>query len=326
MTDTLTDSYHRTIDYLRISVTDRCNLQCSYCVPSTPFAHMKHTDILSYEELLRLVRVGISLGIRKVRLTGGEPFARKGIIQFIRDLAALEGLEDLAVTTNGTLIADKIIELKEAGLSRINISLDSLHPEKFAQITGKDLFHEVKRSIDGALEAGLSPVKINTVLLDGINGDEVENFARLTFDNPIHVRFIEYMPIGQGEGPAHSDLLAPAIIKRLEAIGPLVPIIRSAHDGPSQRFKFEGAQGEIGLISPMSNHFCATCNRLRLTADGHLRPCLLSDAKVSLMEALRGNPDDEALTALFRHAVSIKGQRHDLSGHAVQDMMCSIGG
>ncbi|SCY04381.1 GTP 3',8-cyclase MoaA [Desulfoluna spongiiphila] len=326
MTQTLTDSYNRTIDYLRISVTDRCNLRCSYCVPPTPFAHMNHTDILSYEELIRLVRVGISLGIRKVRLTGGEPFARKGLIGFIRELSALEGLEDLAVTTNGTLIADEMKNLKEAGLTRINISLDSLRPERFAKITGKDLFAEVKRTIEGALKTGLNPVKINTVLLDGINGDELEDFARLTFDHPVHIRFIEYMPIGEGSGPAHSELLAPAITRRLEALGPLTPVHRSAHDGPAQRFKIKGAKGEIGLISPMTNHFCATCNRLRLTADGHLRPCLLSDAKVNLMDAVRGSADDATLATLFRHAAGIKGKRHDLTGHAVHDMMSSIGG
>ncbi|BCS97516.1 GTP 3',8-cyclase [Desulfoluna limicola] len=326
MTQTLTDSYLRTIDYLRISVTDRCNLRCSYCVPPTPYAHMHHTDILSYEELIRLVRVGISLGIRKIRLTGGEPFARKELIGFIRDLSALDGLEDLAVTTNGTLIADQIQELKDAGLTRINISLDSLKPERFAEITRKDLFGEVKRTIEGSLAAGLAPVKLNTVLLDGVNGDELEDFARLTFEHPIQVRFIEYMPIGKGQGPAHSDLLAPAIIKRLEALGTLTPLIRGAHDGPSTRYKLEGAKGEIGLISPMSNHFCATCNRLRLTADGHLRPCLLSDTKVNLMDALRNGADDETVAALFQHAAGIKGQRHNLAGHAVEDMMCSIGG
>lgn len=326
MSQTLIDSYDRPIDYLRISVTDRCNLRCSYCVPPTPFAHMKHTDILSYEELIRLVRVGISLGIRKVRLTGGEPFARKGLIGFIRELTALDGLEDLAVTTNGTLIADEIQRLKEAGLTRINISLDSLKPERFAKITGKDLFFEVKRTIAGALEAGLAPVKINTVLLDGVNGDEVEAFARLTFAHPVQVRFIEYMPIGKGSGPEHSELLAPAITRRLEALGALSPVLRGANDGPARRFKIHGAKGEVGLISPMTNHFCATCNRLRLTADGHLRPCLLSDTTVDIMEALRHGADDEALAALFRHAVAIKSKQHDLSDHSVNDMMSSIGG
>ena len=326
MPQILTDSFHRTIDYLRISVTDRCNLRCSYCVPPTPFAHMNHTDILSYEELIRLVRVGISLGIRKVRLTGGEPFARKGLLGFIRELSALEGLEDLAVTTNGTLIPDQIHALKEAGLTRINISLDSLKPEVFKKVTGKDLFREVERTIDTALDAGLAPVKINTVLLDGVNGDELEDFARLTFQRNIHVRFIEYMPIGQGKGPEHSDLLAPAILKRLEALGPLTPIARSPHDGPSRRFKIKGTKGEIGLISPMTNHFCATCNRLRLTADGHLRPCLLSDAKVDLMAALRTGADDKTLADLFLRAVAIKGERHNLNEHAVNDMMSAIGG
>jgi len=287
---------------------------------------MNHTDILSYEELIRLVRVGISLGIRKVRLTGGEPFARKGIVGFIQELAALEGIEDLAVTTNGTLIADKMQSLKDAGLTRINISLDSLKPERFAKITGKDLFSEVKRTIDGALKVGLAPVKINTVLLDGINGDELEAFARLTFDYPVHIRFIEYMPIGKGSGPAHSELLAPAITRRLEALGALTPIHKGTYDGPARRFKIDGAQGEIGLISPMTNHFCSTCNRLRLTADGHLRPCLLSDTKVDIMEALRSDADDEVLAALFRHAVAIKGKQHDLSGHTVDDMMSAIGG
>ena len=322
----LTDRHNRTIDYLRISVTDRCNLRCGYCVPPTPFTHMKHKEILSYEELLRVVKVAVSLGIKKVRLTGGEPFARKGLIPFMEQLSCLDGLEDISVTTNGTLISDKIDVLKKAGLTRINISLDTLRPERFVQITKEDRFEDVIKTLHNAIDAGLAPVKVNTVLLDGINGDELEDFARLTLKHPIHVRFIEYMPIGEGTGPAKSELLAPAILKRLEKLGELTPVTRDAHDGPARRFKLKGALGEIGLISPMSNHFCATCNRIRLSADGHLRPCLLSDTKVSLKEPLRKGADEAAIEQLFRHAASIKGERHNLLDHHVHDMMCAIGG
>ena len=326
MSNALIDRHNRTIDYLRISVTDRCNLRCHYCVPPTPFTHMKHNDILSYEELLRVVRVGVSMGIKKVRLTGGEPFVRKGLSDFIGCLGKIPGIEDISVTTNGTLIADKIETLKKAGLTRINISLDSLKPKRFKEITQRDEFHRVDATIKTALAAGLAPVKLNTVLLDGVNGDELEDFARLTLEHPIHVRFIEYMPIGEGRKASKGELLAPAIIKRLEALGPLTALARHNHDGPARRFKLEGAKGEIGLINPMSNHFCATCNRLRLSADGNLRPCLLSDTKVSLKEALRNKKGDDVIAALFQEAVSIKGERHNLSDHHVHDMMYAIGG
>ena len=322
----LTDEFHRTIDYLRISVTDRCNLRCTYCTPNAPFAHMKHSEVLSYEELLRVVKIGVRLGIKKVRLTGGEPFVRKDLVSFIASLAAIDGIEDLSVTTNGTLISHQMPALKKAGLTRINISLDTLKPQRFLKITQKDHFQKVVETIDQAIAQGLSPVKLNTVLLAGENEDELEDFARLTLTRPIHVRFIEYMPIGEGRKSPEKALLAPEIVRRLEHLAPLTPLEKKMHDGPARRFKFGDALGEIGIISPMSHHFCASCNRLRLSADGHLRPCLLSDTKVGLKEVLRSGQEDEAIAQLFKQAVAIKGERHNLSLHHVHDLMCAIGG
>jgi cyclic pyranopterin phosphate synthase len=259
----LIDPCNRYLNYLRISITDRCNLKCIYCVPRDKIPRLSHDEILTYEEILRLVRVGVKLGVSKIRVTGGEPLVRKGVYDFLSELSRIDGLADLSLTTNGVALKDNLKKIKSAGIKRINVSLDTLKREKFAQITGRDHFDQVWQGIEGAREMGFYPIKINVVVLNGVNDDELIDMAQLSFDQPFHIRFIEYMPIGEsqmGNGPL---MLAPEIKKRISALGNLVPVRNSANDGPAQRYPVEGALGEIGFIPALRHHFCDRCNRLR---------------------------------------------------------------
>ena len=317
------------MNYLRISITDRCNLKCIYCVPRDLIPRLTHDEILTYEEILRLVRVGVKLGISKIRVTGGEPLVRKGVYAFLAQLSRTDGLTDLSLTTNAVALKDNLERIKSAGIKRINVSLDTLKPEKFAKITGLDLFDQVWQGIEGALEMGFHPIKINVVALNGVNDEELIDMARLSFNYPLHIRFIEYMPIGQsqmGNGPL---LLAPEIKKRLSGLGRLIPVRSSADDGPAQRYRFDGAQGEIGFIHAMSHHFCDRCNRLRLTAQGQLRPCLLSDHHEDVKGPLRDGCSDDQLAEIFLKAVRHKPSDHNLALEnpvRVCGQMNSIGG
>ena len=284
----LLDPYKRKINYLRISVTDRCNLRCRYCMPEEGIPLIPHEEILTYEEMLRIVRVFATQGISKVRLTGGEPLVRKGIVEFISRLSQIEEIKDLSLTTNGILMKEFAQDLKQAGLKRINISLDSLKRERFFQITRKDDFERVWGGIEEALRVGLSPIKINMVAIQGLNDDEIESFARLTLRLPLTIRYIEYMPSGNGEDWKQADILTiPQIQSRLEKVGKLIPIPSDQWDGPAKRFRIEGAIGEIGLIGAVSSHFCGDCNRLRLTPDGKIRTCLFSDEEIDVREILQ---------------------------------------
>ncbi len=325
----LIDPYNRHLNYLRISITDRCNLKCIYCVPPNLIPRLSHDEILTYEEILRLVRIGVSLGISKIRVTGGEPLVRKGVYGFLTDLSKLDGLTDLSLTTNGVSLKANLNKIKAAGIKRINISLDTLNPTKFEHITGFDLFGQVWQGIEMALEMGFHPIKLNIVALSGINDDELTDMARLSFDYPLHIRFIEYMPIGKsqiGNGPL---LLAPEIKKRISGLGSLIPVPNTMNDGPAQRYHFEGAAGEIGFIHALSHHFCDRCNRLRLTARGQLRPCLLSDHHEDVKGVMRTGGTDEQLAEVFFKAVRHKPSDHNL---AIQNparvcgQMNSIGG
>ncbi|WP_319526405.1 GTP 3',8-cyclase MoaA [uncultured Desulfosarcina sp.] len=325
----LVDREKRHLNYLRVSITDRCNLRCLYCAPEGRIPKLGHDDILSYEEILRLVRIGIRLGIRKIRITGGEPLVRKGAVDLLRRLVALPELEDVSLTTNGVLLASKAQEIYDAGVRRINISLDSLVPEKFAQITGYDRFERVWAGIERAHEIGFSPIKINVVAMRGINDDEILDLGRLSIDHPFHIRFIEYMPIGNSRTSSRDQLLTPEIRQKISRLGDLIPVENHCHDGPAKRYRLAGARGEIGFISALSQHFCSRCNRLRLTADGKLRACLLSDRHESLKEPLRGGASDEALAEIFRTAVRRKAARHHLALNrctTVNDQMQGIGG
>jgi cyclic pyranopterin phosphate synthase len=271
----------------------------------------------------------MKLGISKIRVTGGEPLVRKGVYDFLGELSRIDGLADLSLTTNAVALKENLKKIKSAGIKRINISLDTLKPEKFAQITGMDLFDQVWKGIQGALEMGFHPIKINVVALSGVNDDELADMARLSFDYPFHIRFIEYMPIGEsqmGNGPL---LLAPEIKKRISLLGNLIPVRNSANDGPAQRYRFEGALGEIGFIHALSHHFCDRCNRLRLTARGRLRPCLLSDYHEDMKGPLRSGCSDNQLAEIFFKAVRHKPSDHNLSLQnppRVCGQMHSIGG
>ena len=309
----LIDPCNRHLNYLRISITDRCNLKCIYCVPRDQIARLANEDILTYEEILRLVRIGVKLGITKLRVTGGEPLVRKGVYGFLSELSRIDGLADLSLTTNGVALGDNLGRIKAAGIKRINISLDTLKRKKFHEITGLDLFEKVWQGIEAARDMGFYPIKLNIVALNGINDDELKEMARLSIDNPFHIRFIEYMPIGDsqmGNGPL---LLAPEIKKRISELGQLLPVRNTAHDGPAQRYRFEGARGEIGFIHALSLHFCDRCNRLRLTASGQLRPCLLSDHHEDVKGPLRNGCSDEELAEIFFKAVRHKPSNHNLA-------------
>lgn len=328
-TNRLIDRYSRHLNYLRISITDRCNLRCVYCVPRATIQWLPHEEVLRYEEILRILGVGVALGITKVRVTGGEPLVRKGVYRFLNQLGGFSELSDLSLTTNGVLLKQNAERIKAAGIHRLNVSLDTLEGEKFKAITGRDHFREVWEGILLAHELGFFPIKINVVAMNGVNDKELKELARLSFAYPFHIRFIEYMPVGKEHLDANRSILAEEIIARIAGLGRLVPLEKRKNDGPAERFCFEGAKGEIGIIRPMSHHFCHRCNRLRLTASGALRPCLLSDYQVDLKGPMRGGCSDKDLEELFLKAVRFKPLQHHIdpnSAETVRDQMCSIGG
>jgi cyclic pyranopterin phosphate synthase len=326
----LIDQYNRRLNYLRISITDRCNLQCIYCMPHGGLPKLRHEDILTYEEILRLVRIATKLGVRKVRLTGGDPFLRKDVFDFIPRLTSLPGLEDVSLTTNGIYLKENLEKLKSFGIKRLNVSLDTLQREKYQRITGYDGLEVVWEAIELARKLGFDPVKINVVAIKGLNDDELLDFARLSLQYPFHVRFIEYMAIGVTAPDVPLQHIPSSLIReQLEELGELVPVPKSAYGGPAERFRFKGAPGEIGIISPVTNHFCHVCNRLRLTASGNLRPCLLSDREEDLRGPLRDGASDSELSAIFLKAASKKPhEHHSDSEHSIpfSGQMSSIGG
>lgn len=304
----LIDQENRKINYLRISVTDRCNLRCMYCMPCDENPFIPHSEILSYEEILRLTTLAVRVGIRKVRLTGGEPLIRRDILDFIRDLGKLDGLEQITLTTNGILLPETAGKLMASGVRRINVSLDSLRPERYAQITRKDMLHRVLEGINVAERMGFDPIKLNVVMLRGVNDDEITDFARLSLNKPYQIRFIEFMPVGEGNGWSQGKFISiDEIRSKIAALGPLEPLERGeSMDGPAERFKLKGAKGEIGFIGGMSNHFCSQCNRLRLTSSGTLRGCLFSDKEIDVKNPLRTGEPDEHIEGLILRAIETK--------------------
>lgn len=308
----LIDSYNRSIDYLRISITDRCNLRCTYCMPSDGIPLMNPDNILRYEELIRIIKICASHGITRVRFTGGEPLVRKGVVDFIKNIAGIKGIEDLSLTTNGVLLKDYAMPLKNAGLNRVNVSLDSLKKDRFQKITRADNLEDVLKGLDESERIGLSPVKINVVAIRGFNDDEILDFAMLTKEKPYHVRFIEYMPFDVEAGWQKEKCITAMeikdVIEKFERLMPLEDIKKRT--GPARRYKFEHAVGEVGFISPVSDHFCGSCNRLRLTADGKLRTCLFSDDEIDVKKALRGGASDKEIENLLFNAVRKKPERH----------------
>jgi len=313
------DPLNRPIEYLRISVTDRCNLRCIYCMPPEGVPWRPHEEILRYEEIVQVVRLAAELGIRKVRLTGGEPLVRPGLAGLIASLAGIPGIEDLSLTTNGTLLEARAAELAASGLHRVNVSLDSLNPERFARLTRGGDLDAVLRGIEAARRAGLNPVKLNTVVIRRWNDDEVALFARKTREEGWHVRFIEFMPIGrrpdEGREAWQEELVTVEEMRRRieEEVGPLLPYAGPGGAGPARYYRLEGAEGTIGFISPVSEHFCARCNRLRLSADGRLRPCLLSDAEVDLRTILRNGAGPEEVRERIVEAICRKPAGHRLA-------------
>ncbi len=308
------DVFSRQITYLRLSITDRCNLRCFYCDPVRDLVKLQHPDILRYEELLRLARLGVQAGMTKIRVTGGEPLVRLGVEDFLAALKSLPGLQEICLTTNGVLLAEKSAGLWQAGLRRLNISLDTLRPERYAQITGSDRLAQVWQGIHTVEAAGFAPIKINCVVLRGINDDELLDFAKLSIDNPWHIRFLEFMPIGRSSQWREEYYLPVAQMQeRLRQFSPLEELPAEVNAGPAQRFRFPEAKGELGFISPMSQHFCQDCNRLRLTADGRLRPCLFGDEEIDIKGQLRGGAADAELLELFHQAIAMKPARHHLN-------------
>ncbi|HOU04080.1 MAG TPA: GTP 3',8-cyclase MoaA [Smithellaceae bacterium] len=309
------DNFKREINYLRISITDRCNLHCTYCRPKEGISLQGHDDILRYEEIIRIVSVAINMGLIKVRVTGGEPLVRKGFVDFISALNKIKGLQDMGLTTNGILLDEFAENIFRAGIHRINISLDSLDKEKYAQVTCGGNLQAVLRGITKADEVGFSPIKINTVAINGFNDNEILDFAKMAFDKPFQIRFIELMPIGQAQKfHAENYLSVDYIMNKISTKYVLENIENEKNkaDGPAQVFKIRGGQGEIGFISPLSGHFCATCNRLRLTADGKLRSCLLREEEFDLKKLLRGNCSDTELQNAINEVIALKPKQHDI--------------
>ncbi len=327
----LIDIHKRRIDYLRISITDRCNLSCVYCKPRSETKMLSHVDILTYEEILRLVSIAVPLGISRVRVTGGEPLARRDVIDFLAALKRVAGLDDISLTTNGVFLANMAEDLARSGMPRLNVSLDSLDPKKFLQITGSDSWDAVWRGINRAEELGFSPLKLNVVPVRGLNDDEIAAFARLTLERRFHVRFIEFMPIGSKDRWSRDSCVPSEEVRSIieREFGTLVPVASGSSGGPSSNFAVPGAQGIIGFISPITRHFCESCRRLRLTADGKIRPCLLSDTEIDIKSPLRNGCDDKELERLLKLSLEIKPARHyinETSGNYFQRTMSKIGG
>ena len=308
------DDFGRAISYLRVSVTDRCNLRCIYCMPPQGLEKGPHASVLRYEELALVIRAAAEIGITKVRLTGGEPLARLGLADFVGMVAAIPGIDDLSMTTNGTLLAGKARALAEAGLSRVNISLDTLDPERFHTITRRGRLDDVWAGIEAAQAAGLTPIKFNVVVVRGLNDDEVTDFAKKTLTDGWHVRFIELMPIGANVHWAGDGTVPITEVRaRIEReCGPLQPVHGPKGNGPARYHQLAGARGTIGFIGAASDHFCPSCNRLRLTADGRLRPCLLDEREIDLRGELRSGADLETVKRVLAQAIQSKPEHHRL--------------
>ena len=322
------DQFARDIDYLRLSVTDRCNLRCLYCMPEEGVSLKKHEEILTLEELYLIAKAAVSIGIKKIRLTGGEPLVRKGIIDLVAMIKGISGLEELSLTTNGTLLESLGPALKRAGLDRINISLDTLGVEKYKLITRGGDVKDVLDGIETALELGLEPVKVNCVLVDGFNSEEIHKFVLLAEDRPLHVRFIELMPIGEGQKKQDGYLpLEPVKEELVEAYG-LLPATEMKTNGPAEQYVLPGGKGTVGFISALTNHFCHKCNRLRVTADGKIKPCLENDFEIDLMDAVRREGTLEAITEVFLEAINAKPSGHNMNSkeHGQSRSMSQIGG
>lgn len=324
------DSFGRDINYLRISVTDRCNLRCRYCMPEEGVKWVEHNRILSLEEIYRIVKIGAGLGIRKIRLTGGEPLIRKNLDKLISYIDEIDTIDDIAITSNGIQFKDMAERLKAAGLKRVNISLDSLNADKYQYITRGGNFEDVKCSIFKALELGIEPVKLNTVVIRGFNDDELLDFTELAYHYPLHIRFIEFMPIGDLQYFKKERMISSDEIKnKIEEKYQLIAGKTVKGGGPAKYFTIVGGKGSLGFINPMSHQFCNECNRLRLTADGKLRGCLYDKREFDMRDIMRSGVSDEELKQIFIKVIHMKPARHHMNngwGDDNKRKMYQIGG
>ena len=309
----LADAFHRPITYLRISVTDRCNLRCVYCMPEAGLPWIPKAEILSYEEIARIVGAAAKIGVRSIRLTGGEPLIRRGLERLVALIAATPGIDDIALSTNGLLLAEQARHLRDAGLTRVNVSLDTLREDRFTSIARRPGLERVLAGIDAAFAAGLGPLKLNCVVMRGQNDDEIGAFAELTRTRPLAVRFIEVMPVEENvAGHAADYVSATEILERVRGIAALHPVDGPPGNGPARYYAFDGAAGSVGVISPLSHDYCDTCNRVRLSADGRLKLCLFGDHFIDLRTPVRNGADDDELIGIFRGSMYVKPERHHL--------------
>ncbi|MDI6786193.1 MAG: GTP 3',8-cyclase MoaA [bacterium] len=324
----LIDNYNRVINYLRLSVTDFCNLKCVYCQPYKEIARKSHDDVLRHEEIIRLVRLFVKLGINKIRLTGGEPLMKKNIEYIIKEILRNKEIKDFSLTTNGTLLAKKAALLREAGLKRINISLDSLNSTKYQKITKNGKLENVLEGIKEATKAGFDPIKINVVPLRGVSEEEIGDFARFAINNKVQVRFIELMPLGESRNYWEDKFLHIEYIKtELKKKFSLITERTSVKSGPAEYFRIKDTEGIIGFISPISSHFCDKCNRIRITPDGKIRLCLESEEEVDIKEFIRENNDDHEIMNKIIQSVRLKPKKHNFSiGKESGRLMSRIGG
>ena len=309
--DRLTDGHGRPIGDVRISVTDRCNFRCQYCMPAEGLPWLQRDALLSYEEIVRLVRVLGEMGVHDVRLTGGEPLVRKELWRLVESLSALEGVHDLSLTTNGYLLDAQVADLVRAGLRRVNVSLDALAADRFFELTRRDALHRVLAGLEAAqAHPELRPIKVNVVAIRGFTEDEVLRFAAFAREQPYEVRFIEFMPLDADQAWTSDKVLPNAeVLAIIESEHEMVPLGRQRH-GTARRYAFADGRGEIGFISPVSEPFCGDCNRIRLTAEGMLRTCLFSMHETDLREPLRAGADDDELEQIVRDAVWRKELKH----------------
>lgn len=307
----LIDQFGRTIEYLRISVTDRCNFRCQYCMPLEGLPWLPKDEILRYEEIAEIVRQLAPLGLKRIRLTGGEPTIRPQLARLVRMLRDISSVEDIALSTNGVKLPELAQPLRDAGLDRVNISADSMRPERVVAIARRDLKFDIVSSAQAAEDAGLGPIKINVVVMRGVNDDEIADFAALTRDHPWHVRFIELMPVGELRDLTWDHVVpTDEVLTRVRALGDIAPDAGPARgNGPAVYWRYPDSPGTVGVITPMTHTYCETCNRVRLTADGRLRTCLFGDHEVLLRDALRRG---EPLEPLFRQALADKPKEHEL--------------
>lgn len=319
----MADRYHRNISYMRISITDLCNMRCQYCMPEYGVEKKTHEELLSFEEIVAIVKASVPLGIQKIRITGGEPLVRNGIIGLVEQIKQVDGITEIAMTTNGSLLKKMAKPLKDAGLTRFNISIDSLDPVRYKEITRGGNLSDVLEGIETVLDLGMIPLKLNTVVIGGMNDHEVSDFAAMTIDRPIDVRFIELMPVGQASQWAKERFISNETL--LDRLGLMVTEV-AEKGSPAKYFRLPGAKGRVGFINPISHHFCHECNRLRLTSDGKLKPCLHSNEEIDLRPVL--NKPAHQITKVIAQAIERKPEKHQLDQENICTTrnMCQIGG